>query len=140
MNILKLPNPRDHLKKTIRGRNIYADVMERDNHTCQACGLSFSDGARMRIDHILPRSKGGTHHPDNLHVLCDHCNCVKAGWLDRRLSEIQAALQATEIREHASVIRSVLAVLSTAGIVAPSSIERWAIACSCGLVRGSNAE
>ena len=32
----------------------------------------------VHIDHIIPRSKGGSNHPDNLQALCSYCN-VKAG-------------------------------------------------------------
>ncbi len=32
------------------------------------------------VGHILPRSKGGTDHPDNLQLLCSGCNRSKGGW------------------------------------------------------------
>ena len=31
----------------------------------------------MTIDHIIPRSKGGTNDPDNLQLLCAPCNSTK---------------------------------------------------------------
>ncbi|MCY4055554.1 MAG: HNH endonuclease [Cyanobacteria bacterium MAG CAR4_bin_6] len=33
----------------------------------------------MDVDHVLPRSKGGTDHPDNLQLLCSGCNRSKGG-------------------------------------------------------------
>ena len=33
----------------------------------------------MEVDHILPRSKGGTDHLDNLQLLCTHCNKSNGG-------------------------------------------------------------
>lgn len=48
-------------------------VFERDNRTCKECG-STED---LSIDHIIPRSKGGTHDEDNLQTLCRRCNSAK---------------------------------------------------------------
>ena len=31
----------------------------------------------MEVDHILPKSRGGTDHPDNLQLLCSGCNRSK---------------------------------------------------------------
>ena len=47
---------------------------------CPVCLRKYSDNERDRydtapvIDHILPRSKGGTDHPSNLRVICFRCN------------------------------------------------------------------
>ena len=41
----------------------------------------------MDVDHILPRVKGGTDHPDNL-LLCSGCNRSKGG---RTMAEWRAA-------------------------------------------------
>ena len=42
----------------------------------------------MDVDHILPRSKGGTDHSDNLQLLCSGCNRSKGG---RTMAEWRAA-------------------------------------------------
>ena len=31
----------------------------------------------FEVDHIVPRSRGGTDHIDNLQMLCSHCNRIK---------------------------------------------------------------
>ena len=31
----------------------------------------------MQVDHVVPQSRGGTHHIDNYQLLCNYCNSVK---------------------------------------------------------------
>ena len=43
---------------------------------CQGCLISFPF-RNLTIDHIIPTSRGGTDHLDNLQILCGACNSVK---------------------------------------------------------------
>lgn len=36
------------------------------------------DWILMTVDHIIPKSKGGTYDLENLNPMCSHCNNVKA--------------------------------------------------------------
>lgn len=47
-------------------------VFARDGHICQYCGA-----AAENIDHVVPRSKGGTHTWDNVVAACRPCNMRK---------------------------------------------------------------
>ena len=51
-------------------------VLNRDNCRCRACG--FSDSLTMEVDHIVPRTLGGSNDIDNLQALCSFCNNTKA--------------------------------------------------------------
>jgi 5-methylcytosine-specific restriction endonuclease McrA len=42
---------------------------------CNGCGADLS--AAWQIDHIVPTSRGGTHWPDNIQLLCPFCNSSK---------------------------------------------------------------
>ena len=44
---------------------------------CNGCEVLFPF-RNMTIDHILPRSRGGTNDPDNLQLLCGACNSTKS--------------------------------------------------------------
>ena len=40
--------------------------------------MSITDELRhLEVDHVIPRSSGGTDHIENLQLLCAHCNRVK---------------------------------------------------------------
>jgi hypothetical protein len=47
-------------------------VFARDGHRCQYCGASAEN-----IDHVIPRSKGGSHAWDNVVASCRTCNTRK---------------------------------------------------------------
>ena len=59
-------------------------VFARDGHRCQYCG-----SAAENIDHVVPRSRGGTHTWDNVVAACRPCNARKE---DRLLHESGLAL------------------------------------------------
>lgn len=52
-------------------------VLARDNFRCQYCGHSADDGARLDIDHVMPRSEGGKTVLGNLRTACQDCNSGK---------------------------------------------------------------
>jgi len=47
-------------------------VFARDEWTCQYCGA-----AAENLDHVIPRSRGGTHTWDNVVAACRRCNSRK---------------------------------------------------------------
>ena len=59
-------------------------IKQRDNYTCQKCGLSINDEKNLllEIDHIIPISKGGMSTEDNLQTLCWKCNRTKGAKTD----------------------------------------------------------
>ena len=61
-----IPNYRTH-KHTLYGEQ---------EGLCNGCKTHFPF-KNMTIDHIVPQSKGGTDHYDNLQLLCNYCNSLK---------------------------------------------------------------
>jgi 5-methylcytosine-specific restriction endonuclease McrA len=59
---------------TARWRKIRQRILERDQFTCQSCGLEGNT-----VDHITPRSLGGGDDEFNLQCLCYRCNSAKGG-------------------------------------------------------------
>ena len=64
-------------------RGLRHEVFKRDNYTCQECGATKEDGAKLHIDHIIPVSQGGTDELDNLQTLCDKCNLNKSNLIQK---------------------------------------------------------
>ena len=56
---------------------------------CNGCEVLFPF-RNMTIDHILPRSRGGSDAPDNLQLLCGACNSTKS---NRTQDDLIAALR-----------------------------------------------
>ena len=60
---------------------------------CNGCRTEFPFRA-FAVDHIIPRSRGGTDHIENLQLLCTHCNSVKR---DRPMEYLVARLRETGV-------------------------------------------
>jgi hypothetical protein len=59
------------------------EVFKRDKFACQYCGRAAPD-VLLQVDHIEPRSKGGTDDIINLITACSECNAGKGA---RKLSD-----------------------------------------------------
>jgi len=53
-------------------------VFARDGHRCQYCGRRFA-ASYLSMDHVIPRSHGGTTSWDNVVCACLKCNIRKGG-------------------------------------------------------------
>jgi 5-methylcytosine-specific restriction endonuclease McrA len=53
------------------------NVAKRDHYTCQYCGAQPGGGS-ITVDHVLPRSQGGTSSWTNCVAACEACNARKA--------------------------------------------------------------
>lgn len=57
-------------------------------YTCAHCGRKLRKDS-VEIDHIIPKSKGGTNQPENLQCLCIHCNRSKRDKTDRSKADLK---------------------------------------------------
>jgi 5-methylcytosine-specific restriction endonuclease McrA len=74
--------PRDTHRRKITRRAVFA----RDNWTCQYCGAR----SNLTVDHVIPRSKGGSSNWDNIVASCAPCNRRKG---DLALRQVGMQLQ-----------------------------------------------
>ena len=75
----KLPSYKTH-KHTLFGKQ---------EGLCNGCGIAFPF-RNFTVDHVVPRSRGGTDHPSNLQLLCGACNSKKG---NRTQAELIVALR-----------------------------------------------
>jgi 5-methylcytosine-specific restriction endonuclease McrA len=68
--------PRDAHRRKITRRAVFA----RDSWTCQYCGSR----SNLTVDHVIPRSKGGTSNWENIVASCAPCNRRKGDRLPRQ--------------------------------------------------------
>ena len=67
----------------------------RQEGLCAGCKV-WLPFRNFTIDHLVPQSRGGTDHPDNLQMLCGACNSLKG---DREQSYLVARLKETVYAE-----------------------------------------
>lgn len=63
------------------------EILTRDNYTCVYCGRGSFD-VELEVDHVVPKSKGGSNDPVNLVTACFDCNRSKS---NRLISESKTA-------------------------------------------------
>jgi 5-methylcytosine-specific restriction endonuclease McrA len=68
--------PRDTHRRKITRRAVFA----RDDWTCQYCGAR----SNLTVDHVVPRSKGGSSDWENIVASCAPCNRRKGSALPRQ--------------------------------------------------------
>jgi 5-methylcytosine-specific restriction endonuclease McrA len=69
--------PRDTHRRKITRRAVFA----RDGWQCQYCGAK----ANLTVDHVIPRSKGGTSTWENIVASCAPCNRRKGDRLPHQI-------------------------------------------------------
>lgn len=72
------------------------EILTRDNYTCVYCGRGAFD-VELEVDHVVPKSKGGSNDPVNLATACFDCNRSKS---DKLISESKTADFCVKNSEH----------------------------------------
>ena len=55
-------------------------IIRRDGYKCVFCGIGESDGVTLCVDHIRPKSRGGSNSVDNGQTLCYEHNILKKNY------------------------------------------------------------
>lgn len=63
-------------RKTILQRDALIDLDKSKYWLCKICNKQLKR-KQVTMDHIMPRSKGGSHDVENLQILCQDCNNKK---------------------------------------------------------------
>lgn len=83
-----LENPDVHgiqyQRGTLHGREIREYLLELTGRKCAYCG---NNRVRLQVEHIIPKTRGGTNRPDNLTMACHPCNEKKGKLYGKELEE-----------------------------------------------------
>ena len=71
------------------------EIFKRARFRCELCGVAAQERA-LEVDHILPRSHGGSDDLSNLQALCFRCNAMKG---DRDSTDFRAWSESYKTRE-----------------------------------------
>jgi RNA-directed DNA polymerase len=82
-----------------------ARLLKRQRGRCAWCGLFFRCGDVWHVDHVVPKSQGGTDTPDNLQLLHSYCHQRKHGAPRRGVDDSH---QTTEEPDAGKLARPVL--------------------------------
>jgi len=110
----------EYQRGTLFGYEVREYLLAKFNRTCAYCGAT---AVPLNIDHIRPRSKGGTNRISNLALACVDCNQSKGSadleaWLATRFDPAEAPAIAERVRARAKApLKDAAAVNST----------RWAL-------------
>jgi len=88
-------------------KKIRFEVFKRDSFTCQYCGKSAPE-VILHVDHIEPKSKGGTNELFNLITACFDCNMGKK---DRKLDDSTVLKKQKEELDKLNIKRQQLEML-----------------------------
>jgi 5-methylcytosine-specific restriction endonuclease McrA len=64
----------EYQQGTLQGYTIREYLLEKFNRACVYCGIT---GVPLEIEHIVPKSRGGTNRVSNLTLACHSCNICK---------------------------------------------------------------
>ena len=80
---------------TGKWRNEIKDILYgKQGGDCNGCHVHFLKN-NLTVDHKIPKSAGGTDHPDNLQLLCGNCNSIKG---DRPMEYLKKRIVATSAK------------------------------------------
>ena len=74
-----------------------------DGRKCAYCGL---EEIPLEIDHIIPKSRGGTNRLKNLALSCKECNLAKANKLPHEIEDNNLRESVIRVRRHANSRKS----------------------------------
>ena len=74
----KLPRQSPSKRRAPISATLRFEIFQRDNFTCQYCGATKTDGAKLELDHKKPYSAGGKDEYANLTTSCKECNRGKS--------------------------------------------------------------
>ena len=91
----------EYQQGTLYGYEVREYLLEKFNRKCSYCG---KEGIPLEIEHIIPRSRGGTDRIDNLCISCHNCNQEKGNKTATEFGYPKVQEQAKKTLKDAAII------------------------------------
>ncbi len=127
----KINNPEisgiEYQQGTLFGYEIREYLLEKWNRECAYCGVK---DVQLEIEHITPKSKGGSDRVSNLTIACHECNQRKgnqnlADFLDDRHKLTHILSQATRPLHDAAAVNSTRKAIVDIALKHCNNIRTW---------------
>ena len=122
-DIQKIKNPDisgiEYQQGTLQGYNIRNYLLEKHGRKCFYCGKAVSG---FEVEHMLPKSKGGSNRIDNLTLSCHDCNEKKG-----TLTAEEFIRQTLPVKKAASKLKQLPNEIRLFKYMAYMNTTRWAL-------------
>lgn len=105
----------------LQGYEVRNYLLEKTGHTCQYC-RGASEDKRLEVEHIQPKSRGGSNRLSNLTIACRTCNVDKG---NRSLSEYLHELTGLRTKLAKTRTRHIERLLDSGKPYAPLRYAAW---------------
>ena len=120
----KLMNPDisgiEYQQGTLAGYEIREYLAEKFNHKCCYCGIGQGQGRKFEVEHIIPKTRGGSNRISNLAWSCHECNQGKDNLTAEEYGHPEVQEQAKRPLKDAALVTStrwkVLEILKSFGL------------------------
>jgi len=96
-------NSVEYQQGTLYGYEVREYLLEKFNRKCIYCG---KDNVPLEIEHIIPKSRGGTNRIDNLGIACHECNQRKDNMTAEEFGYPNIQKQVKQSLKDSSIINS----------------------------------
>lgn len=93
----------EYQQGTLQGYEVKEYLLEKYNRKCCYCG---KENVPLEVEHIIPKSRGGTNRIDNLCLSCHECNQKKGNLTAEEFGYPEVQRQVKETLKDASVVNS----------------------------------
>src|SRR5215468_12043596 len=93
----------EYQQGALAGYELRQYLLEQWNRRCAYCGAT---GVPLQIEHILPRSRGGTDRASNLTLACEPCNTAKGSRTAAEFGHPQVEAQAKQPLKDAAAVNA----------------------------------
>ena len=120
----KLMNPdisgTEYQQGELMGYEIREYLAEKFDHRCCYCGIAMGEGRKFEVEHIIPKSRGGSNRISNLAWSCHECNQEKDNLTAEEYEHPEVQEQARRPLKDAAIVTAtrweVLSVLKSFGL------------------------